>query len=387
MAAKKDYYEVLGVEKTASEEEVKKAFRKLAKKYHPDMNSGDKEAENKFKEVNEAYEVIGDKEKRAKYDQFGHTAFDPNGYGGGGFSDFGDFTGNFGGFGDIFETFFGGEGGFGFSTSRRARNTGPQRGKDIRYDIDINFEDAAFGIKRDIRINRNEACEDCKGTGAKSGSGIETCKKCGGTGEIRYTQNSAFGRIVNVRVCDDCRGEGTVIKNPCPTCGGKGTLRKNRKITVEIPAGVDNGSILTLRGEGEPGLRGGSNGDLYIYIRVKPHKMFKRDGIDLYCEIPIGFVTATLGGIIKVPTLDGDSSYKISEGTETGTTFKIRGKGIQSLKGRNKGDLYFSVNIQTPKKLTDKQKEALKNYADLTGEGYDESDKTFFGKVKDAFGK
>lgn len=385
VATKKDYYEVLGVSKTASEEEIKKAFRKLAKKYHPDMNSGDKEAENKFKEINEAYEVLGDKEKRSKYDQFGHSAFDPNGFGGG-FGDFGGFTGSFGGFGDIFETIFG-DGGFSFSTSGRARNTGPQRGSDIKYDIEIGFEEAAFGVKKDIRISRNESCQDCSGTGARKGSGVETCKKCGGTGEIRYTQNSAFGRIVNVRVCDDCRGEGTVIKNPCPTCSGRGILRKNRKITVEIPAGVDNGSILTLRAEGEPGLRGGPGGDLYIYIRVKPHKTFKRDGIDLYCEVPISFVTATLGGTVTVPTLEGDATYSIDEGTETGSTFKIKGKGIQSLKSRYKGDLYFTVKIQVPKRLDEKQKEALKHYADTMGESHNESEKSFFGKVKDAFGK
>ncbi len=386
MADKKDYYEVLGVDKKASDDEIKKAFRRLAKKYHPDMNSGDKEAENKFKEVNEAYEVLGDKEKKAKYDQFGHSAFDPNSFSGGGFGDFGGFTGGFGGFGDIFETFFG-DGGFGFSTSGRARNTGPQRGNDIRFDIEIKFEEAAFGVKKDIRISRNENCQDCNGSGAKSGSGIETCKKCGGTGEVRFTQNSAFGRIVNVRVCDNCRGEGSVIKDPCTTCSGKGILRKNRKITVEIPAGVDNGSILTLRGEGEPGLRGGPKGDLYIYIRVRPHKIFKRDGIDLHCEVPISFVTATLGGSINVPTLDGDTAFSIGEGTETGSTFKIKGKGLQSLKSRYKGDLYFTVKIKVPKKLDEKQKAALKYYADTMGESYSESDKSFFGRVKDAFGK
>ncbi len=385
--AKKDYYEVLGVDKSASGEEIKRAFRKLAKKYHPDMNSGDKDAESKFKEVNEAYEVLGDKDKKAKYDQFGHAAFDPNSFTGGGFGDFGGFTGGFGSMGDIFETFFG-EGGFGFSTSsRRARNTGPQRGNDLRYDMEINFEEAAFGAKKDIRINRNEACQTCNGTGAAPGSGVETCKKCGGTGEIRNIQNSVFGRIVNVSACDACHGEGTVIKNPCTTCGGKGVLRKSRKITVEIPAGVDSGSILTLRGEGEPGLRGGSGGDLFIYIRVRPHKIFKRDGIDLHCEAPISFIAAALGGVIRVPTLEGDASYNIDAGTETGTTFKIKGKGIKSLKGRYKGDLYFTVKIQVPKKLNEKQREALKYYADTMGESYNESDKSFFGKVKDAFGK
>ena len=386
MAEKKDYYEILGVNKSASEDEIKKAYRKLAKKYHPDMNSGNKEAENKFKEINEAYEVIGDKEKRAKYDQFGHAAFDPNGFGRGGFEGFGDFGGFTGGFGDIFDTIFG-EGGFGFSTSGRARKTGPQRGSDIKYEMEIGFEEAAFGVKKDININRNESCQDCKGTGAKEGSSAETCKKCGGSGEVRYTQSSPFGRIVNVRACDECHGEGTIIKNPCPTCLGRGIIRKNRKITIDIPAGVDNGSILTLRGEGEPGLKGGPNGDLYIYIRVKPHRIFKRDGIDLFCEVPISFAQAALGGTISVPTLEGDTSYTIDEGTDTGTTFKLRGKGIQSLKNRFKGDLYFTVKVQIPKKLNDNQKEALKQYAEAVGENISDTVKSFFGKVKDAFGK
>lgn len=386
MAEKKDYYEILGVNKTASEDEIKKAYRKLAKKYHPDVNSGDKEAESKFKEINEAYEVLGDKEKRLKYDQFGHTAFDPNGFGGGGFGDFGGFTGGFGGFGDIFDTIFG-EGGFSFSTSGRARKTGPQRGSDIKYEMEIGFEEAAFGVKKDININRNESCQACKGTGAKDGSGTETCKKCGGTGEIRYTQSSPFGRIVNVRTCDECHGEGTIIKNPCTTCLGRGIVRKNRKITVDIPAGVDNGSILTLRGEGEPGLKGGPNGDLYIYVRVKPHRIFKRDGSDLFCEVPISFAQAALGGTIAVPTLEGDAKYTLDEGTETGTTFKLKGKGIQSLKSRYKGDLYFTVKVQVPKKLNEKQKEALRQYAEAVGESIGDTGKTFFGKVKDALGK
>lgn len=388
MAEKKDYYEILGISKNASEDEVKKAYRKLAKKYHPDMNSGDKEAEAKFKEINEAYEVIGDKDKRAKYDQFGHAAFDPNGFGGGGFEGFGDFGGfsGFGGFGDIFDTIFG-EGGFGFSTSSRTRKTGPQRGSDIKYEVEIKFEEAAFGVKKDINVSRNETCSECKGSGAKSNSDVETCKKCGGTGEVRYTQSTPIGRIVNVKICDECRGEGKVIKNPCSACYGRGIRRRNRKITVDIPAGVDNGNILTLRGEGEPGQKGGPNGDLYVYIKIKPHRIFKRDGIDLFCEIPISFAQAALGDNITVPTLEGNETFTLDEGTQTGSTFKLKGKGIQSLKSRYKGDLYFTVKVEVPKKLDAKQKEALRQFAETIGENITDTGKSFFGKVKDAFGK
>ena len=386
MADKKDYYEVLGVDKKASDDEIKKAFRRLAKKYHPDMNSGDKEAENKFKEVNEAYEVVGDKDKRAKYDQFGHNAFDPNGFGGaGGFQGFGGGFSDFGGFGDIFETFFGGSG---FSTSGRARKSGPRRGNDIKYEVGIAFEEAAFGVKKNINVSRNEACTECKGTGAKSNSDIETCKKCGGSGEVRYTQSTPIGQIVNVRTCDECRGEGRIIKDPCSACHGKGLRRRSRKINIDIPAGVDDGNILTLRGEGESGEKGGPSGDLYIYIKVKPHKIFKREGTDLFCEIPISFARATLGGEIIVPTLGGDEVFNLDEGTQTGSTFKLRGKGIQRLRSRYKGDLYFTVKVSVPKRLDGAQREALKQFAEAMGEKLGESEgKSFFGKVKDAFGK
>lgn len=390
MATKRDYYEVLGINKSASEEEIKKAYRKLAKKYHPDMNQGDKGAESKFKELNEAYEVLSDKDKKTRYDQFGHAGVDPNGFGGaGGFGGTGGFSGfgGSGGFEDIFDIFFGGAGGgFGSSGGTR-RRSGPQKGADLKYELEIEFEEAAFGVKKDVHVTRNETCNDCKGTGAKAGSSVETCKACGGSGEIRYTQSTVFGRVVNVKPCSECQGEGKVIKEPCPQCKGRGNIRKSRKITIDIPAGVDTGSVMPLRGEGEPGLKGGSNGDLYIYLRVKPHKLFKREGINLYCEMLISFTQAALGDEIDVPTLEGNMKYSIPEGTQTGTTFRIKNKGIPSLKNKMKGDLYFTVKISVPKKLTDHQKELLRQYAEISGDNIEDQGKSFFDKVKDKFAK
>ena len=387
MAVKRDYYEILGVAKTASEEEIKKAYRNLAKKYHPDMNQGDKGAESKFKELNEAYEVLGDKDKKAKYDQFGHAGVDPNGFGGagggfggGGFSGFG----GSGGFEDIFDMFFGGSGG-GFGGGGARRKSGPQKGADLKYELEIEFEEAAFGVKKDVHVTRNETCNDCKGTGAKAGSSVETCRACGGSGEIRYTQSTVFGRVVNVKPCDECQGEGKVIKEPCPQCKGRGNIRRSRKITIDIPAGVDTGSVMPLRGEGEPGLKGGSNGDLYIYMRVKPHKLFKREGINLYCEMPISFTQAALGDEIDVPTLEGKMKYSIPEGTQTGTTFRIKNKGIPSLKNKIRGDLYFTVKVSVPKKLSEQQKELLRQYAEISRDNVEEQGKSFFDKVKDKF--
>lgn len=378
MATKRDYYEVLGINKGANEDEIKKAFRKLAKQYHPDVNPDNKEAEAKFKEINEAYEVLSDKDKKAKYDQFGHAGVDPNGFGGAG----GGFEGGFGDFGDIFDMFFGGSaGGFGGSRSK----SGPRKGADLKYEIEIDFKEAAFGVKKEISISRNESCTECKGSGAKTGSAVETCKKCGGSGEVRYTQSTVFGRVVNVRPCEECHGEGKIIKEPCPTCLGRGTVRKNRKITIEIPAGVDNGSVMPLRGEGEPGEKGGPKGDLYIYIRVKPHELFKRDGIHIFCEIPISFVQAAIGAEIDIPTLEETEKFVIPDGTQTGTTFKLKGKGIPSLRSKTRGDLYFTVKVDVPKKLNDKQKQALKQFADAMGEDITGHGKTFFDKVKDAF--
>ena len=360
--AKRDYYEVLGVEKGASEEEIKKAFRKKAKEYHPDLNPDNKEMEAKFKELNEAYEVLSNAEKRAQYDRFGHAAFEQGGgasYGGSGF------TGGFEGFGnveDIFESFFGGGfGGFG-GGSRRTRG-GPQRGNDLRYDMRITFEEAAFGAKKDLEYTKEAACPDCRGAGAQNPGDVEICKTCGGTGQVQQVQNTPFGRFANTRTCEVCRGQGKIIKNPCPKCHGKGTVRVNRHLSINIPAGVDTGQVINIAGEGEAGARGGPAGDLYVYITVSPHKLFQRDGYNLLFEMPVSFVDAALGREIEVETLEGRVKYKLPEGTQAGTVFRLKNKGIQH--GLSTGDLYVTVRVMVPKKLNEKQKEALQQFDDL----------------------
>ena len=374
---KRDYYEVLGVAKTATDDEIKKAYRTLAKKYHPDLNGGDKDCEAKFKEVNEAYEVLSDPQKRARYDQFGHE--DPRaGSAGGGY---GDFTGGFGGgFDDIFSAFFGG--GFG-GGGQRAR--GPQRGDDLRYDLTITFEEAAFGCEKEISVTRDENCEECGGTGARKGTQPTQCPTCHGTGQVQSFVNTPIGRVSNVRVCEACHGQGTIINDPCPKCSGRGRVRRNRKITIKIPAGIDNGMQIPLRKQGEPGLRGGENGDLYIFVTVKPHKLFTRENYDLYCDVTVSFTQAALGGEIDVPTLNGMIKHNLPEGTQPGTVIRLRGQGIQNLRGAGKGDLYIKVNVEIPRKLTDKQKELLMQFDEtLTGKEY-EAKKSFFERVKDAF--
>lgn len=376
-------YEILGVDRNASQEEIKKAYRRLAKKYHPDLNPGDKEAEQKFKEINEAYEILSDPQKRAQYDQFGHAAFEQGGFQQGGFGDFGEgrFDFDFGGFGDIFGDIFSDF----FGTGRRKAEKGPKKGADIRYDLTLTFEEAAFGTEKEIEVERFEVCDVCHGTGVKPGSRPETCPVCHGTGEIRQTQNTPFGRIVNIRTCPRCHGEGKIITDPCQKCGGTGRIRKRRKIKVTIPAGIDEGQMLTLRGEGEPGLRGGPNGDLYIVIHVKPHEIFKREGYDVYVKIPISFADAALGGEIKIPTLDGMVSFTIPEGTQTGTKFKLRGKGIPHIGGRGRGDQIVEVYVEVPKRLSEKQKELLREFKRLEGENTAEH-KSFFQRMRDAFG-
>lgn len=376
-------YEILGVDRNASQEEIKKAYRRLAKKYHPDLNPGDKEAEQKFKEINEAYEILSDPQKRAQYDQFGHAAFEQGGSQQGGFGDFGEggFDFDFGGFGDIFGDIFSDF----FGTGRRKAEKGPKKGADIRYDLTLTFEEAAFGTEKEIEVERFEVCDVCHGTGVKPGSRPETCPVCHGTGEIRQTQNTPFGRIVNIRTCPRCHGEGKIITDPCQKCGGTGKIRKRRKIKVTIPAGIDEGQMLTLRGEGEPGLRGGPNGDLYIVIHVKPHEIFKREGYDVYVKIPISFADAALGGEIKIPTLDGMVSFTIPEGTQTGTKFKLRGKGIPHIGGRGRGDQIVEVYVEVPKRLSEKQKELLREFKRLEGENTAEH-KSFFQRMRDAFG-
>lgn len=377
MSDKRDYYEVLGVRKGASDAELKKAYRTMAKKYHPDVNPGDKTAEAKFKEVNEAYEVLSDPQKRSIYDQYGHAGFENNGFGGaGGFSDF-----DFGGIGDIFETFFGGSGFGGRSRSKR----GPKKGADLKYAVEISFEEAAFGVEREISIARMEICSKCTGTGAKPGTEATTCKHCNGTGQVQIKQNTPFGQFINSKTCDVCKGEGKIITDPCPACNGKGKLRNNVKIKVNIPAGIDDGQTISLRGEGDPGSKGGPNGDLLINIRVRPHPLFKRQGNDVVCEEPITFVQAALGAEIEVPTLDGKVKYTIPEGTQTGSVFRLRGKGIPFLRGNGRGDQYVKVNIEVPKKLSEKQKELLREFSEVSGDETHEQRKGFFDKMKDAF--
>ncbi len=355
--AKRDYYEVLGVERNASETEIKKAYRKLARQYHPDVNPGDKTAEEKFKEINEAYEVLSDPEKRARYDQFGHAGTDPNGFGGfGGFGGAGDFAG----FGDIFDMFFGGAG--------QRTNRGPQVGSDLRLDLVLTFEEAAFGVEKDIELPRLENCPTCEGTGAKPGTRPATCPKCQGTGQVRYTQKTMLGHFQTIKTCPECGGEGKVITTPCPQCHGKGKVRRTRKLHIKIPAGVDTGSRIRLAGEGEAGLRGGPPGDLYVYIEVKPHEIFERHGDDIYLEMPITFVQAALGDEIKVPTLEGKATLRIPEGTQTGTIFRLRGQGIPHLKGSGRGDQHVKVVVVTPTKLSEDQKKLLREFAKVSGE-------------------
>lgn len=371
--SKRDYYEVLGVSKSASQDEIKKAYRKLSKKYHPDINK-EPDANEKFKEVKEAYEVLSDEGKRSQYDQFGHT--DPNqGFGGGGFN-----GGGFGGFEDIFETFFGGGG-----TRRRDPNA-PRQGADLQYTMTLSFEEAAFGKETDIEIPREETCETCNGSGAKPGTKPDTCKHCQGSGQLNVEQNTPFGRIVNRRVCHHCNGTGKEIKHKCFTCGGNGKVKKRRKIHVKIPAGIDDGQQLRVSGQGEPGVNGGPAGDLYVVFNVRSHEFFERHEDDVYCEMPITFVQAALGDEVEVPTLHGKVKLKVPAGTQTGTKFRMKGKGIPNVRGYGVGDQHVIVQIVTPTKLTEKQKQLLQEFAEVSGKvPQGEQEEGFFSKVKKAF--
>ena len=374
--AKRDYYEVLGVDKGADEAAIKKAYRTLAKKNHPDVNPGDKDAEERFKEINEAYQVLSNPQKRAQYDQFGHDG--PQGFGGGGYSDFSGFGGGFGGFEDIFSSFFGG----GASSQRR---NGPVRGDDLRYDLTITLDEACFGCEKEINLVRDEECPECKGTGAKPGSKVETCSTCQGSGQERVVQNTPFGRIQNVRTCSRCKGSGKIITEPCTKCHGRGKIRVSKRKTVKIPAGISDGQIVTVRGQGAMGERGGQPGDLLIVISVKRHKLFQRDGDNLYIEMPLTFTQAALGAELDVPTLKTPVKYKFPEGTQPGQVFCIKGEGVTHLRGNGRGDLYVSAVVEIPKKLTEKQKDLLRQFDGMVSGSQYEKKKSFFDRVKDAF--
>jgi molecular chaperone DnaJ len=369
--SKRDYYEVLGVDKSASKDEIKKAFRKLAKQYHPDV-SQEANAEEKFKEIQEAYEVLGDDSKKAQYDQFGHAG-PGGGFGGGGFNS-GDFSGF--GFDDIFSSIFGGGGG------RRRDPNAPRQGEDLHFAMTITFEEAAFGIEREVELPKEDLCNTCNGSGAKPGTSPVTCGTCHGSGQISVEQATPFGRVVNRRSCHVCHGKGKTIKDKCSTCHGNGRVQVKSKINVKIPAGIDHGQQIRVPGKGEPGLNGGPSGDLYVSIRIKQHEYFERDGDDVYLEMPITFVQAALGAEVEVPTIHGKVMLKIPTGTQTGTKFRLKGKGIQNVHGYGKGDQHVIVKIVTPKKLTSKQKELLSEFEQLDNGANTES---IFAKFKRAF--
>ena len=375
---KRDYYEVLGVQKGASEPEIKKAYRKLAKENHPDLNPGDAAAEARFKEINEAYEILSDSDKRARYDQFGFAGVDPNyatqngGYGGGfdGGFDFGDL-------GDIFGSFFGG--GFGGGTRSRS---GPQRGESLRMSLSITFEEAAFGCEKEVSLERVEQCDTCKGSGAAPGTSPETCSNCGGSGTVQQRRQTPMGVFATTGPCPRCGGKGKIIANPCKECGGSGQVRKRKTVKVSIPAGIDNGQIISLRGQGNAGKNGGPAGDLQIVVSVQPHQLFRRDGSDVYCDAPITFTQAVLGGELEIPTIDGKVKYDIPEGTQTGTTFRLRNKGIPNVNGRGRGDQFVTVHIETPRSLNREQKEALKRFSETLKESNYKERKSFFDMFK-----
>lgn len=373
MAEKRDYYEILGINKGADDAAIKKAYRSLAKKYHPDINPGDAEAEKRFKEVNEAYEVLSDSDKRAKYDQYGHAAFDQSQYGGGGYG------GGFGGFdadfdiSDIFGSFFGGGG-----RSGGARR--PTQGEDIGQRVFISFEEAAKGCKKEISYARIEKCPECKATGCAEGSSPVTCTKCGGRGTITTSQRTIFGMVQQQTTCDKCRGKGVTIDDPCSNCRGTGYIRINKKIEVNIPAGIDNGQQLNVRGQGSCSTNGGPSGDLIIEVSVKPHPIFKRKGADLYCDVPITFAEAALGAELEIPTLFGSVKYSLPAETQTGTSFTIREKGMPVINSKKSGDLIFKVVVETPRGLNEKQKQLLRDFSLACGKSNFKTKHGFFDK-------
>ena len=390
MAEKRDYYEVLGLGKNATDAEIKSAYRKLAKKYHPDLNPGDKTAEEKFKEVNEAHDVLSDPEKRKRYDQFGFAGVDPNygagqsggasgfgGFGGAGGVDLGDI------FGDIFGGGFGGFGGFGGSA--RANPNAPRKGHDIQASVILTFEEAAHGCSKKITLNRQQTCPDCHGTRCEAGSSPETCTQCGGRGYVVTQQRTPFGVMQSQQPCPHCGGRGTIIKNPCKTCHGTGKTAARKTLEVKIPAGIDDDQNMALRGQGDAGSNGGPAGDVIVHVTVKRDAVFERDGYDVYVRVPITYSQAVLGAEIEVPTVDGKVAQKIPEGTQSGTKFRLRGQGIQYLNGRGRGDQYVIVEVEIPKKLNRTQREALKAFEDSLKDDNYEKRKGFFKNLRDRF--
>ncbi len=382
MADKRDYYEVLGVDKGADDATLKQAYRKLAKKYHPDMNPGDKEAEAKFKEATEAYGVLSDPDKRRQYDQFGHAAFENGGGGAGGFGGF-DFGGDMGDiFGDIFGDLFGG------GRSRRANN-GPMKGANLRAVIHITFEEAVFGCDKEIELTLKDTCTTCHGTGAKQGTSPETCSKCNGSGQVTYTQQSMFGMVRNVQTCPECGGSGKVIKEKCADCHGSGFIANRKKIQVTVPAGIDNGQSIRIRDKGEPGRNGGPRGDLLVEVQVARHPIFQRQDMNIFSTAPITFAQAALGGDVRINTVDGDVVYTVKPGTQTDTKIRLKGKGVPSLRNKSvRGDQYVTLVVQTPTKLNEEAKEALRKFDEACGNrttGSEKKKKGFMDKVKEAF--
>ena len=388
MADKRDYYEVLGLQKGASEDEMKQAYRKLSRKYHPDFNPGDKEAEEKFKEINEAYEVLSDADKRARYDQFGHAGVDPS-YGGGGYGGgfSGGFSGGFGGFedmSDIFNSFFGGFG----SSSARSNPNAPRRGQDIQKNVIIDFMDACKGTEVDVKLSRMEKCPDCNGSGAEKGSAKETCPECHGTGQVKVAQKTPFGMISSQKPCTKCGGKGSIIKNPCSKCRGNGRVSVEKIIGVTVPPGIDDGQTIRVSGQGHGGINGGPSGDLLVSITVRPDPIFERNDYDIYVELPITFVQAALGGEVEIPTIDGKMSYTIPEGTQSGTTFLFKGSGVKKLNRNERGNQYVKVAVEVPTGLSKKQKDLLKEFDDTLDEKKNYKKRTgFFEKIKQMLDK
>ena len=385
MADKRDYYEVLGVSKGCSDDELKKAYRKLAKKYHPDLNPGDKKAEALFKKVNEAYEILSDSQKRQRYDQFGHAGVDPSYGGGAGGAGFGGFSGGFGDFGDlgdIFDGIFGGGGFGGFGGSRRANPNAPRKGSDIHISTTIGFLDACKGVKGQVEYDVMDTCSECNGSGAKKGTSAQTCPDCNGSGRVRVQQRSPFGVVSTERACSKCGGKGKIITDPCSKCGGSGAVKAHKKIEVSFPAGIDDGQTFVVRGAGNAGVNGGPKGDLNVTVTVRPDPMFVRKGFDIWCDIPITYTQATLGDEIIVPTIDGKVKYDIPAGTQPGAVFRLRGKGVNRINSASRGDQYVQVTVEVPKGLSKQQEQLLRSFEESMSDKNYEKRKSFFDKLK-----